>query len=283
MKKIVVLLSITIIFLFVYSCDKDSNPVIVNGKPGDIIGHVMIENYYWDENVDNSNIKVSLNESDITTLTDYDGKWTLKNVPAGVYDIIFSKQGFDTTLIFGFPFPGNGTMYCYYQQGINATWNNGMFGSNWSIFNLRETKMNQLKIDTKYEFDSLWYDNMHSEKDTLYRIDTLFFLNGKLDEDDNFLLFISTTPDVSKDNYKLVLEIGYNKYDWYQYDISTKSFKYNLDYGYFKKYFPESNTKLYLIAYTSSLNYETDLRNNKTRWLGLGKPSEVVEFTLPKP
>lgn len=133
-----ILLPLFVLILFNLSCEKESSSTITEVKHGNITGVLDI----WDSD-DNSGAYVSLKGTNIFTTTDYNGKWTLTNVEPGVYDIIFSKPGYDTTECYGFPFPGNGTMYCVYQQ---IQWSYEFYlnlSSDWAIF---KTSDNVLKI-----------------------------------------------------------------------------------------------------------------------------------------
>ncbi|MFC2131304.1 carboxypeptidase regulatory-like domain-containing protein [Bacteroidota bacterium] len=109
----------TFLLLFTFicaACENADSPVIQEIKPGNITGELDI---YGSD--DNSGAFVSLKGTNIVTTTDYDGKWTLTDVEPGVYDIIFSKPGYDTTECYGFPFPGNGMAYCNFQENKWAT------------------------------------------------------------------------------------------------------------------------------------------------------------------
>ncbi|MFC2131305.1 hypothetical protein ACFLSQ_07710 [Bacteroidota bacterium] len=95
-----------------------------------------------------------------------------------------------------------------------------------------------------------------------------------------YCLFLNDNPDVSSYKYN-------EKYinDWIFHDtLSNKDMfvlcneSWELDIK-FKRW--GSGTKIYVVVYSCQA-YEVDKRNNKVRWLGLGEPSNVVEFTIPE-
>ncbi len=55
-------------------------------------------------------VRVSLVGTDYSTVTQADGSWQLKDVPAGIYDILFEKDGFTWNRIWNQQFVGNGTL-----------------------------------------------------------------------------------------------------------------------------------------------------------------------------
>jgi hypothetical protein len=123
--KLLILFAVNIVF---FSCEKDSSPVVQEVKPGNITG--VIDIY---DSGDNSGAYVSIKGANYVTTTDYEGRWTLTNVEPGVYDIIFSKPGFDTTDVYGFQFAGNGTAYCDIKNYSDATELYNFNGMQWAL------------------------------------------------------------------------------------------------------------------------------------------------------
>ncbi|MFH1051117.1 MAG: carboxypeptidase-like regulatory domain-containing protein [bacterium] len=262
---------LTLIFILL-SCEKENSPTITDVKPGNITG--ILDIYDSD---DNSGAYVSLKGTKISTTTDYNGKWTLTNVESGVYDIIFSKPGYDTTECYGFPFPGNGTAYCGCSTYAWAT--EYPIVDEWAIFKINANRVSNITFDSKYSYDTTWDDDRHGNS-WISRIDTFLYMNGNLDYDGTFLLFFNFNSNVTKDNY-IVDGNDYWYYNGYTFDSSKNTFKLAIRNGFLNYSLGGSGTKVYVIVYPGEYNYETDLRNGKRRWLGLGKPSNVVEFVVP--
>jgi|GEM_PF-4529472 len=269
MKKIFLLLSI-VIFVNL-SCEKENSSAITDVKPGNITGLLDI----WESN-DNSGAFVSLKGTKISTTTDYNGKWTLTNVEPGVYDIIFSKPGYDTTEVYGFPFPGNGTAYCGCSTYAWAT--EYIFAQEWAIYKVNDNNISNLTFDSKYSYDTAWGDDSHGNR-WISRIDTFLYMNGNLNYDGTFLLFFNFNSNVNKDNY--IYDCDYGYYNGYTFDPTKNTFKLAIRNSFLNYSLGGSGTKVYVIAYPGDYNYETDLRNGKRRWLGLGNPSNAVEFVVP--
>ncbi|HZV13072.1 MAG TPA: carboxypeptidase regulatory-like domain-containing protein [Candidatus Kapabacteria bacterium] len=58
-----------------------------------------------------SGVTVSLNGTNISATSDSTGKWTLNNVSTGVYEVTFSKSGYDSFVIPSQQFVGGGALY----------------------------------------------------------------------------------------------------------------------------------------------------------------------------
>ena len=90
---------------------KDSTTSI-NGTPGDIIGTIFgVEDTLYHSIPDRSGVKVSLDGTPYSTLTDSFGRWQLTTIPAGTYTIIFSKENYVQHTRQNFIFGGNGTYH----------------------------------------------------------------------------------------------------------------------------------------------------------------------------
>lgn len=83
-----ILILLTTVFL---GCEKEKI-ITLNG---DVSGYVNVLDQLGFEIQDKSGVKVTLDESHITT-TDATGKFELKDVPVGTYVILFEKEGFGT-------------------------------------------------------------------------------------------------------------------------------------------------------------------------------------------
>lgn len=119
-----------ILLLFI-SCEDDQTQV-TEVKSGDIIGRLKL--IYNVPGPDERGAKVAIKGTNISAVTDAQGRWTLKDVPQGVYDIVFTKDGFDTLEIYGVTYPGNGNMYFAPNKGFGGVYWATLMSSAISIY-----------------------------------------------------------------------------------------------------------------------------------------------------
>ncbi|WP_082213256.1 carboxypeptidase-like regulatory domain-containing protein [Dyadobacter psychrophilus] len=102
--------------IFLYSCAADHIPPIAKGNVAVFDEYASAAGYP-------SNVKVRLEGGDATreTLTDKDGDWSFKDVPAGTYDIILSKEGFSTYKILRTPHVGVALLPCRTAMSYRCT------------------------------------------------------------------------------------------------------------------------------------------------------------------
>lgn len=82
-----------LLFSFILSsCGGDSSTGPV--ASGDIWGYVTLADQDGIQLNDHSGMQVSLEGTTHSTTSDVNGKWVLTDVPAGVYNVMFQKQGF---------------------------------------------------------------------------------------------------------------------------------------------------------------------------------------------
>lgn len=117
--------------------------------------------------------------------------------------------------------------------------------------------------------------------DSISQVDTFLFFSGKfLNEPEKILLFFSKNPNVSKYNNEDDFFINYD----FNYDTINQTYNFYMDkyYGVIDERFAKwgSGNKIYVVAYPF-VAYEIDMRNGAIRWLGLGEPSNIVEFIIP--
>jgi hypothetical protein len=120
MKKIILLLFGIAVFT---SCTKQSDPVTNyiythsdSALVGDMVGFVDLydstyTSYIYGIVSGHEGAVVSLDGTPFHTTTDSLGKWTLKNIPAGTYNISITKDGYALIKEVAYKFIGNGTDY----------------------------------------------------------------------------------------------------------------------------------------------------------------------------
>lgn len=108
-------LCITALLFAVIGCEDDL-PTTQSVK-GSITGNVAlfkesiaIENHSGIPYGDNSGVTVSLEGTEYSTLSLADGTWVLENIPAGIYNIEFEKEGFAWNKLWNVQLVGNGTL-----------------------------------------------------------------------------------------------------------------------------------------------------------------------------
>ena len=106
------------LFLFVCvvllgSCGSSTSPSTTFNNfpsPGTLTGQVLLYDsigYQWGHL---EGVQVSLDQTILSTLTDAGGYWEIGGIPAGAYDITFSKGGYGRTRLFGQQVMGPGIM-----------------------------------------------------------------------------------------------------------------------------------------------------------------------------
>jgi len=75
-------------------------------ETGSLTGYAHLNNESTHEG-----IRVEINQINKYTITDIAGKWVFKDLPQGVYNFTFTKDGFGTYEYFGFDFMGVGDDY----------------------------------------------------------------------------------------------------------------------------------------------------------------------------
>ena len=115
------ILFICAIALFTIPSCKETT--VSSGVPGDIIGTIQLYDTNYVAMTENSGVKVSLESTTYSALSDANGKWHLTNIPAGTYTLVFSKDGYATRKQQDFEFTGNGTLLydlLYNGTGVHA-------------------------------------------------------------------------------------------------------------------------------------------------------------------
>jgi hypothetical protein len=120
------------------------------GASGEIVGFVTLRDVNGVRFNDMSGVRVTLRGTTFSVLTDTNGKWRIWSVPAGIYDLDISKQGFATNHLRAFQFVGGGTAYLP------------------SVIDLVESRQDTFMLE-KLSFLS---DYQYYRKDTLVETDT---------------------------------------------------------------------------------------------------------------
>ncbi len=114
MKLFKLLLIINILSLLL-GCKKDEeNQFLV----GDIVGFVGLYDEEGIEVEDKSGVEVSISGLSITATTDENGRYELKDVPAGTYILNYSKDDYGVYKIFAYQFVGGNVPSLVYERSM---------------------------------------------------------------------------------------------------------------------------------------------------------------------
>ena len=92
--------------LVVMGCNGPAGPALT----GKITGYI----YAVDDHntfLDRSGVKIELQGTGISTVSDQTGRWVLGCVKTGIYTVVFSKSGFGTYKLYSLQFVGGGDLY----------------------------------------------------------------------------------------------------------------------------------------------------------------------------
>ncbi len=102
-----------LLFLITLSSCGD-NSVSVESR-GSLVGRVnLYDNHQFLNN--SGGVNVSIDNTSLAARTNQDGFWQIDRVPAGVYSITYSKEGFYTKKNYNIQFVGSGTYNLYYNN-----------------------------------------------------------------------------------------------------------------------------------------------------------------------
>lgn len=79
-------------------CNNSPNPTNTQSGSGELSGTVVAYGVSAPATVNPSGITVNLEGTSMQTTTDNQGAFAIDNIPAGVYNIVFSKPGFDSEI-----------------------------------------------------------------------------------------------------------------------------------------------------------------------------------------
>ena len=109
MKKLSSALIAILLFSFLVSCTETVAPVLT----GSISGFVYLFEEEGTQIKDRSGVRVSFEGRGNYAYTNKDGRYSLENVEAGIFNIVFEKEGFGLTKIIAREFVGGGDAYLY--------------------------------------------------------------------------------------------------------------------------------------------------------------------------
>ncbi len=144
-----------------------------------------------------SGATVQIEETGFSATTNSLGDWTMNNVPAGIYNIIITKPGFDTDLIAQDEFSGAGTQFLE-NGSISST---SPLPDSVSILSILVTKRDSTTLVNDSTIDTIVY---------IYSVSMTFTMNGP----DSAISFMQTLTDISRsgvDSLRTQLQISRNE------------------------------------------------------------------------
>lgn len=107
MKKLQFVLTTILLFSFLVSCTDTVVPVLT----GSISGFVDLYEEDGSQINDKSGVKISIEGRNNFAFTNSDGRYHLENVSAGIFNIVYEKEGFGLNKIIAREFVGGGNAF----------------------------------------------------------------------------------------------------------------------------------------------------------------------------
>ncbi len=193
MQKTVLSVFLFLVSLVFFSCIKKINnetineiPTTTNASTGTISGTV----FYYDPilgylTTPLKGATISIDSTKISAVSDSNGFFTLKNVPAGTYTITYTKDSFGIVKTFNFFFPGNGEAYLQAANLHNIPF--------YTFQNLQDSvniSVNTLRRDTSYFLNAMM---QVVNSDPNHSVEAMIVFGLKKDININDPTLISTT------------------------------------------------------------------------------------------
>jgi hypothetical protein len=100
--------------IFFYGCKSNStSPGVVGNMVGYVIAHDTTSTSGYIDSLPNSGIRVSIDGTNYSAITDKDGRWGMDNIPPGTYNISFTKDSYAIEKMIAYRFSGNGTDFLF--------------------------------------------------------------------------------------------------------------------------------------------------------------------------
>lgn len=218
---------------------------------GTIEGEVRTINELGIETSDQANVQVQLRgEADkvlLSTTTDEEGKYVLKHIPSGTYNMVITKDGYGE----------------FQNQGIMVVGGDEPLFINGSLFEKSKTIITDLSAST-----------VSSNQLILKGLVFHYFSVADLAFNRlGIMCFFHTDKNPSSDNY---LQAGMLYFNGESGSYMENSLYLNKDY------FPPGSD-VYIVAYGSMKYYwgYYDIKSNQNRYTSIGQPSNIAHVTLP--
>lgn len=258
MKKTIALAAIILL-----SCGKNSDhhsivvPDLIqaNNTRANISGLILLYDEDGKVLADKSGVTVSIDNSTVSTKTGIDGKFQLDSIPAGTYDISYSKEGFGTGKIMGL----------YHEAANHATT---------LIKNSESMAVNSTLAVNNIVVEPFAAAIQQFGTNGLHIVPVFENNTGK---EKWVHLFFSENNNVSSTNYKAEYKVKCS-------GAANQFNNYNMTIRWFESLGFNKGQTVYVKAYGDSFLADsyTDPLTNQTIFPSLSnKPSATVSFVIP--
>lgn len=263
--------SIGISLLLLLACNKNSNqhsitvPDVIQAETrrGNIAGTIGLYDMDGKAIADGSGVTITIDQTNVSTQSNSQGKWTLDSIPFGTYDLTISKAGFGTSRIMGLYHGAvnhattlvSATRYISMVSTLDIS---KLVVRKWS--EAFPTLQNLLAIGLAEDgilFNPVFANNSTGEKSVRF--------------------FMSTSPDVSSTNYSVTEKQNYKGKE----DIVEND---NFKISWFVSKGFEPGQTVYIRAYGDGRyadDYEDPISGLTVFPCLSGKSSPVVSFVVP--
>jgi hypothetical protein len=188
-------LCVLLLSAFLIDCKGDRGPVgpVLSGN---LAGYVSLIDNTHKLLVDKSGVIVKADNFGDSAMTLSDGSWQLKNIPAGIYSIHFSKPGYFNYTIYNLQFVGGGTFSVPTTLSMEE------------IPNFRVTYLNATPIDSTHQ---IHFQGTLSRTDSLDRMVSVLVMSTAL-QDSSMFQFV--------DHFDVSVSAGSMNFDAYSYQYS---------------------------------------------------------------
>lgn len=245
MKKIFT--GLILILLLFTGCEKSE--VVQLDLKGTLKGIYTTVDEFGNQNNDNENIVIKLDGSEplISAITNSAGQFEIKDIPAGTYNLIISKEGYGE----------------YQIQGVQIIGGDNPLYLNGSLLEKSSTRIENLSLEIKNSSEIYLKGNVYHN----YVIDEWSFNKPSL------RYFIHNVDNPSDSNFLQSGTVSFNLDSGSQLESSI----------YLNMNIFPSGSKIYVVAY-GCYGYEFgyyDILSNQYRYTSLGTGSGIASITVP--
>lgn len=106
------LFSFFLLLSMLAGCDSDTTSTGTDNRlKGTMRGRAVLLSLGYQEAPSSSGIKITLEGTSFSTVTNDSGEWELKDVPAGIYTLVYEKEGYGLYKYITYQFVGGGIAY----------------------------------------------------------------------------------------------------------------------------------------------------------------------------
>jgi hypothetical protein len=173
---------IAILAMLTWGCEETHEPRTLEG---DVVGFVLLTDEWGQDENDKSDVLISIEGLNRTAVTDANGRYAFTNIPAGTYNLLFSKTGY-------------GTIKRFSQQLVGG--NVPALLSSIKLFQHPQTEIETLNVSSENK---------------------LITIEGKNTKTTNLKVqaFINDSVNVSDLNFDYNTGITYTGYGWASFDV----------------------------------------------------------------